>query len=205
MLKRIIWVFLCCWLSSAYATQPTILVMGDSLSAAYGISAEQGWAQLLQRRLSAADYPHQVINDSVSGDTTHNALARLPNVLSHYQPTVVILELGGNDGLRGLSLQKMQANLSQMVELVQKQGAKVLLLGMRIPPNYGPLYTQHFEKVFRDVAEQYKIAFEPFFLSDVADQPDLMQNDGIHPNATAQPLMLEKVWDDLKPLLNKAG
>lgn len=205
MLKRTIWLFLCCWLSSAYATQPTIVVLGDSLSAAYGVLSKQSWTHLLQQRLTIEQYPHQVINDSISGDTTQGGLTRLPGILTRHQPDVVILELGGNDGLRGLSLQKMQANLAQMVELAQAQGAKILLLGMKIPPNYGPLYTQHFEQVFREVAARYQIAFEPFFLEDVVDRPELMQNDGIHPNATAQPLMLDRVWDDLKPLLNTAS
>jgi acyl-CoA thioesterase-1 len=202
MLKRGFIAILCLLMSHLVtAAEATILVMGDSLSAAYGVPTEQGWTQLLQQKLTAQAYAYQVVNASISGDTTHNGLSRLPAALAQHTPDILILELGGNDGLRGLSLSTMQSNLIEMIALAHEQNAQVLLLGIKIPPNYGPAYTQRFEQVFATVAEQTKVAFEPFFLAEITENPDLMQADGIHPNAAAQPLMLEHIWDDLEPLL----
>lgn len=204
MLKRGLIAILCVFVSHLHAAEATILVLGDSLSAAYGVPTEQGWTQLLQQKLAEQGAVYQVVNASISGDTTHSGLSRLPAALAQYTPDILILELGGNDGLRGLSLSKMQSNLTDMIELAHAQDTQVLLLGIKIPPNYGPAYTQRFEQVFQTVAEQTGVAFDPFFLAGIADNPDLMQADGIHPNADAQPLMLAHVWDDLEPLLQQA-
>lgn len=185
------------------APAPVIVVLGDSLSAAHGIARAQGWVALLEQELDKQGYPHTLINASISGDTTSGGLRRLPKLLSEHQPTIVIIELGGNDGLRALSVKAMQGNLIAMVKQSQAAGAKVLLLGMRIPSNYGPDYTQAFHAVFPAVAKQTGAALVDFFLQPVALQRDYFQADGIHPNAQAQPLLLEHVWPRLKPLLSK--
>jgi acyl-CoA thioesterase I len=182
-------------------TSPVILIIGDSLSAGYGIKTEESWPHLLQKQLSEQNHIHRVINDSISGNTTHNGLSRLSNSLQQHQPHIVILQLGGNNGLRGLSLKQMRNNLIQMIEQIQAQNAKLLLLGIKIPPNYGAAYTERFEAIFTELAQQYTLAFEPFFLAGVADNPELMQNDGIHPNSAAQSVMLDNVWRVLEPLL----
>ncbi|OUD14672.1 arylesterase [Thioflexithrix psekupsensis] len=183
-------------------TAPTILIIGDSLSAGYGMKAEESWPHLLQKKLQEQKSSYRVINDSISGNTTHNGLSRLPDSLKQYQPDIVILQLGGNDGLRGLSLKQMRDNFIQMIEKIQNQGAKLLLLGIKIPPNYGAAYTERFEAIFLELAEQYKLPFEAFFLAGVADNPELMQSDDIHPNAAAQPIMLNNIWQVLEPLLS---
>lgn len=182
---------------------PTILVYGDSLSAGYGIPRDQGWAELLQRRLAEQGYPHQVANASVSGETTGGGLARFNKTLQQTQPTLVILELGANDGLRGLPVADMQRNLSAMIETARKQDAKVLLLGMRIPPNYGPQYTRAFFDSFHTVADRYKLPLVEFFLDGVAGQRQLIQDDGLHPNVEGQPRLLDNVWPELQPMLGK--
>lgn len=182
-------------------TAPGILVTGDSLSAAYGMPLEQGWVALLQKKLQEAGYPQQVINTSVSGETTSGALARLEQELQRYQPQIVIIELGGNDGLRGLSLSKLRSNLQKMVQLSQQAGIKVLLLGMRLPSNYGATYTEQFHQSYQDVAAQMNIAIVPFFLEPIALERKLFQDDGVHPSAEAQPLLLNVVWPKLEPLL----
>ncbi len=184
--------------SSASAEKPVMLVWGDSLSAAYGIPLEQGWVSLLGKRLEDT---HTVINGSISGETTAGGLTRLPAALKLHQPDYVLLELGANDGLRGLSIQRMQANLQQMLELSQAAGAKPVLLGIRIPPNYGPVYTEKFEQVFVDLAEKYKLPLLPFLLEGVALDDALMQADGLHPTAEAQPKILEHVWSVLAEVL----
>lgn len=185
------------------ATPPRVLVVGDSLSAAYGLSRSDGWVRLLGERLRRQGYPHEVVNASTSGETTRGALARLPRALERHAPEVVILELGGNDGLRGITLEEMERNLARMVELSQAAGARVLILGMRLPPNYGPAYTERFHAVFRRVADRYGAALVPFFLDGVAMDRALMQADGIHPTAQAQPRLLENVWPALEPLLGR--
>ncbi|HEY0746901.1 MAG TPA: arylesterase [Steroidobacteraceae bacterium] len=190
--------------ASAHAEDPVILVFGDSISAGYGLAhAEQGWVELLKTRLKAQGYGYQVINASVSGETTAGGLARLPRALALHQPKIVILELGGNDGLRAMPVAQMRANMGQMVELATAAGAKVLLLGMRMPPNYGTEYTDQFALVFSDLARAKKVALVPFLLADIALSQNLLQGDDIHPNGAGQPILLDNVWPALKPLLHK--
>lgn len=185
-----------------FASAKTILILGDSLSAGYGIDAKQGWVNLLQQRLDQ-QYPkqHKVVNASVSGETTSGALARLPKLLQTYQPEIVVIELGGNDGLRGQPPQMIQKNLAQLVQLSQKQQASVLLFGMKIPPNYGTAYSSAFEKNYKVVSQQYKVKLLPFFLEGVAGHKNLIQNDQIHPNAKAQPILLNLAYPYIKGAL----
>jgi acyl-CoA thioesterase I len=191
---------------AAPAETPVILVFGDSISAGYGLAhVEQGWVALLQTRLKEQAYGYQVVNASVSGETTAGGLARLPRALMLHQPKIVILELGGNDGLRALPIAQMRANLLHMVDLALAAGAKVLLLGMRMPPNYGPDFTEQFRASFSDLARDRKLALVPFLLNDVAQFPNLMQADGIHPNELGQPKLLDNVWPTLKPLLQPSA
>jgi acyl-CoA thioesterase I len=189
--------------ASARAAAPVILVFGDSISAGYGLPLEQGWVELLNTRLKSQGYGYQVVNASVSGETTAGGLARLPRALDLHHPRIVILELGGNDGLRGLPIAQMRANLTRMIDLSTAAGAQVVLLGMRMPPNYGPEYTQQFAMVFSDLAAGKKAALVPFLLTNIALSPALLQADDIHPNAQGQPILLENVWPALKPLLHK--
>jgi acyl-CoA thioesterase-1 len=189
---------------SAKAETPVILVLGDSISAGYGLAhVEQGWVALLQSRLKEQEYGYQVVNASVSGETTAGGLARLPRALALHQPKIVILELGGNDGLRALPIAQMRANLARMVDLSSAAGAKVLLLGMRMPPNYGPDFTEQFRMSFSDLARDKKLPLVPFLLNDIALFPNLMQADGIHPNELGQPKLMDNVWPALKPLLQR--
>jgi acyl-CoA thioesterase-1 len=188
---------------AAATPAPAILVVGDSISAGYGLAANEGWVALLQSRLKSQGYGYRVVNASVSGETTTGGLARLPRALSVHRPAIVIIELGGNDGLRGLPLETSRANLERMINLSKGAGARVLLLGMKIPPNYGARYSEGFEKVFRDLARQHKLAFEPFFLSKIALEQGMIQEDGLHPTAKAQPVMLDTMWPALKPLLTR--
>jgi acyl-CoA thioesterase-1 len=191
--------------AAADAAMParTILVLGDSISAGYGINLEDGWVALLEKRLKAQGYGYRVVNASVSGETTSGGLQRLPRALSLHKPAIVVLELGGNDGLRGLPISTTRDNLNRMVELSLAARARVLLLGMKVPPNYGSRYTESFEQVFADLARRKKLAFIPFFLDKVALAPGLMQADGLHPTAEGQPLMLEAVWPTLETRLLK--
>jgi acyl-CoA thioesterase-1 len=189
--------------AAARAEAPVILVFGDSISAGYGLAPEQGWVELLKTRLKTQGYGYQVVNASVSGETTAGGLARLPRALELHHPGIVVLELGGNDGLRALPIAQMRANLAQMLDLSGAAGAKVLLLGMRMPPNYGPEYTKQFAMVFSDLAAEKKAALVPFLLTNIALSPDLLQGDDIHPNALGQPVLLDNVWPALKPLLHK--
>lgn len=175
--------------------------MGDSLSAAYGIPLETGWVQLLQSRLRDQGYPHRVVNGSVSGETTSGGLARLPAALARHRPGIVLVELGGNDGLRGLPLKQLRANLVQIARQVRKAGARPVLFEMRIPTNYGAAYADGFLKTFGAVARQQRAALVPFFLGGLLDRPGMFQEDGIHPTIEAQTRMLETVWPVLKPLL----
>lgn len=179
----------------------TLLVVGDSISAGFGLDTQQGWVDLLAARLQQQGSDLKVVNASISGDTSSGGLARLPALLAEHQPALVILELGGNDGLRGQPLEQLQQNLAAMVQQSQKAGAKVLILGMQLPPNYGARYTKAFAQVYLNVAAELDVALLGFFLQGVGGQPGLMQADGIHPNAKAQPLLLENVWPVLKPLL----
>jgi acyl-CoA thioesterase-1 len=188
---------------AASASAPTILVLGDSLSAAYGIRLEQGWVALLQARLRAKGYGHRVVNASSSGETTGGARARLPRALALHRPAVVVVELGGNDGLRGLPVADIRANLDAIISDSQRAGARILLVGMRIPPNYGPAYTDAFHGLFGELARARKVPLVPFFLADVALVDGMMQEDGLHPTAAAQPRLLDEVWPALEPLLRK--
>ena len=179
----------------------SILVFGDSLSAGFGISPQDGWVALLRTRLAEQGYGYRVINASISGDTTRGALSRLPRALKLHAPKIVILELGGNDGLRGFPLQSVRANFEQMIELSLGAGARVVLLGIRLPANYGADYTQKFHASYHELAEKYELTLSPWFLEGVALDPTLMQEDGIHPNSAGQPRLLENVWAVLKPQL----
>ena len=182
------------------AHSPSLLVVGDSLSAAYGIEREEGWVNLLADRLEGEV---QVINASISGETTSGGLQRFADILGQQQPDIVLIELGGNDGLRGLSPNQMQANLATMIEQSQEADARVLLLGIDIPPNYGQAYRDAFTGVFHSLAEEYDVPLVPFLLEDIALNDALMQSDGIHPTADAQPIILDNVWPALEPLLEK--
>jgi acyl-CoA thioesterase I len=191
--------------SAAVAQTPveakTILVIGDSISAGYGIQREAGWVALLSARVAAIKPPSQVVNASISGDTTAAALARMPRMLEVHKADIVLIELGGNDALRGYPIDRIEQNLDEMVALAKTAGASVVLLGMEIPPNYGARYTQAFRTLYADVAKQANVAFVPFLLDGVATDASLMQADGIHPTAAAQPRLLENVWPTLKSLL----
>lgn len=173
---------------------PKVLVLGDSLSAAYGIPMQQGWVTLLQKRLAAKGYPHKVINASISGDTTRGGLSRLAPALKTYKPAVVLIELGANDGLRGQPADKMAQNLTQMIELCRSVDARPVLFEMRIPPNYGPEYVKNFFKTFGAVAKATKTPLVPFFLGAFANDPKSFQDDGIHPTAAVQAQMLDAAW-----------
>ncbi|MEH6388363.1 MAG: arylesterase [Pseudomonas profundi] len=202
-LKRCLATCLFCLLAFPAAAAQNILIVGDSISAAFGLEIEQGWVALLQERLREQGYPHQVVNASVSGDTTAGGRARLPALLDKHQPELVVIELGGNDGLRGLPPTQMKQNLSAMVSKARDAGADVVLLGMRIPPNYGVRYTRAFEQVFADIQGEQNIPLMPFFLADVAEVADLMQSDRIHPTAKAQPTLLENAWPLIKAWLDQ--
>ncbi len=189
---------------AARAQAPVILVFGDSISAGYGLeSVDSGWVELLRTRLKTEGYGYQVVNASVSGETTAGGLARLPRALQQHRPQIVILELGGNDGLRALPIPQMRDNFARMIDLATHAGAKVLILGIRIPPNYGPQYTSRFEAVYGDLARADKLPLVPFLMDRIALQPELMQGDDIHPNVKGQPILLDNVWPVLQPMLRK--
>lgn len=186
--------------SAANEATSNILVLGDSLSAGYGIKVDEGWVNLVQQRLGT-DYSYQLINASVSGETSGGGLARLPALLAKHQPKLVIIELGANDGLRGYPINIMRQNLSKIIQLSQDANARILLLGMQIPPNYGARYTKVFATTYADLARDKKLAWIPFFLDGVAGHAQLMQRDGLHPTAEAQAILAETVWSALEPLL----
>ena len=196
-LARTILFCMLCFSATAGAKQ--VLVFGDSLSAGYGMTLQQGWVHLLRERLVRHNI--SVVNGSVSGEITANGAKRLPGVLARENPDLVIIELGANDGLRGMRLDAMYSNLNQMIQQSLQSNARVLLLGMKIPPNYGPQYTEQFHAVYTRLATQYDIAFVPFFLEKVMEQANLFQSDNIHPNAAAQSLLLETVWPEVSALV----
>ena len=173
---------------------PTVLIFGDSLSAGYGIDVDQSWAALLQTRLKQQGYEHRVVNASISGETTEGGATRIDAALRTFSPELVILELGGNDGLRGFPPARMRTNLERIVASAEQSGAAVVLLGIRIPSNYGPRYSRAFERVFRDVAENRDIAWVEFFMDGIALNDELLQADRIHPTAEAQPILLDNAW-----------
>lgn len=183
------------------AAAGTVLIVGDSISAGFGLDTRKGWVALLEQRLKNEGFDDTVVNASISGDTSAGGLARLPAALVAHKPEVVIIELGGNDGLRGQPPAQLQQNLASMIQQSRDSGAKVLLLGMQIPPNYGKRYVEAFNKVFGDVAQEKKVPLVPFFLEGVGGHPELMQADGLHPAVGAQDKLLENVWPSLKPLL----
>ena len=189
----------------ANGTHYTVMVYGDSLSAAYGMEESQGWVVLLQQRLDQLGLPVNVVNGSVSGETTSGGLGRLPGMLETYQPDLVVLELGGNDGLRGLPLHLIRDNLNAMIDLAEDAGARVVLAGIQIPPNYGPRYTTPFFEQFEEIAEARNLPLIPFLIDGIPQQPSLMQDDGIHPKAEAQSMILDNVWPVLEPLLKTHG
>jgi len=178
-----------------------IVVVGDSLSAAYGIDRQRGWVALLQQRLQERRLDYRVVNASITGDTTRGGLSRLPATLDRERPGVLVIALGGNDGLRGFAPEQTRSNLRAMIELGREAGARVLLLGIRLPANYGKAYGEKFHRIYRDLAEEQQVALVPFFLEGVAETRALMQADGIHPGESAQPRILDNVWAGLEPLL----
>lgn len=187
----------------AAAGKPVILVLGDSLSAGYGIPVEQGWVARLQQRLDAEGYGYTVVNASVSGETTGGGLERLPRALSLHKPAIVVVELGGNDGLRGLPVAELRLNLEGLITASRAAGAQVVLTAIRIPPNYGPQYTEQFYEVYATLAREQRLAWVPFLLEGIALRDELFQGDGIHPDLQAQPILLDNVWPALEPLLER--
>lgn len=191
------------WSAPAIAENPKILIYGDSLSAAYGIPQQQGWATLLQKKLQLEQYRYDVINASISGETSSGGASRIASTLKQIKPKIIILELGANDGLRGLPIKEMTGNLSAIIQQSKKSGAKILLIGMRIPPNYGPQYTEAFNQTYQKLSLEHKISLVPFMLDNIAAKPNLIQEDGLHPNVLGQPLILENIWPKLQRLLKK--
>ena len=201
-----LWLLLCIGgASAAAASAPVILILGDSISAGYGLPAGSAWPVLLQRRLATERYAHTVVNASISGDTTAGGRARLDALLAQHRPAITVIELGGNDGLRGGSVEAMRQNLDAMSASAQKAGSQVLLVGMRMPPNYGPAYVQRFDASFAEVAKARKAALVPFLFEGIADNEAMFQADRIHPVQSAQPQLLDNVWRALKPLLGAPG
>jgi acyl-CoA thioesterase-1 len=190
-------------LAAQAAPVPTVMVFGDSLSAGYGIDVDQSWTSLLQSRLKAEGYEHRVVNASISGETTEGGKTRIPAALANFSPDLVILELGGNDGLRGFPPDVMKTNLRAIIETTRASGAAVVLLGIRIPTNYGPRYRQAFEGVYRDLAAELGVPWIEFFMDGIALNDSLLQDDGIHPNAEAQPMLLDNAWPIIEQTLSE--
>ena len=188
---------------SASKTPAAILVLGDSLSGAYGISTEQGWVALLQQHIMDQGYQYRVINASVSGDTTRTGLSRIEAALQQHQPEVVVIALGGNDGLRGLAFSEIDNSLGRIIQQCLESDTEVLLVGVRLPPNYGPVYNQKFAALFENLSSRYGVALVPRMLDQVADYRELLQADGIHPTAEAQPQIMKNIWVGLGPMLEK--
>ena len=189
--------------SSAYSAPKTVLVVGDSLSAEYGIARGAGWVALLEQKLKAENIPARVVNASISGETTIGGRTRLPALLDQHKPNIVVIELGANDGLRGLPVASAEGNLRAMVDMAQKKNAKVMLVGMRMPPNYGRAYTESFFKMFKKLSSDTKSPLVPFMLEGVADKPSLFQQDRMHPTAAAHPIILNNIWPQFAPLVKK--
>lgn len=204
MIRRLLLVLLLLPTLPGGASDRSILVLGDSLSAAHGIDQDAGWVALLRSRLDQQGWGYRVVNASISGDTTQGGLTRLPAALDRHHPTILIVELGGNDGLRGIALAETRSNLAHIVHMAKRRGIRVLLIGVRLPPNYGAVFTKRFQALFHEVAQSTAIPLVPKLLAGVAEDWDLMQADGIHPTAAAQPRLLANVWPKLKPLLQPA-
>jgi acyl-CoA thioesterase-1 len=200
MLKRVLVVFCLC-LPLCAGAAPLIMVFGDSLSSAYGLPQEAGWVSLLKKRLQQEQLDYQVINTSVTGETTRGGLSRIAQSLATHHPAIVILELGGNDGLRGQPVEATRYNLEGIIKACQLHGAKVLLIGMRLPPNYGTAYTQKFQSIYPELAKRYTLPLMPYMLEGFGHDPAMFQPDRIHPAAAAQPIILDNIWKTLKPLL----
>lgn len=200
-MTKFLWMVIMALMSQTLMAK-SIVVLGDSISAGYGIEVEQGWVALVQKKLHDTQHDFTIANASISGDTSSGGLARIDALLSQHKPSVFILELGANDGLRGLPPALLKSNLAEMIRRAKQANAKVLLLGIKIPPNYGKRYIELFYNVYPQLAEEMKVAFIPFLLDDIALTTGLMQADGLHPNAQAQPIMAEKIWQQLLPLLN---
>jgi len=190
--------------ATEHLDSPVLLVLGDSLSAAYGLPLDQGWVNLLQNRIREQDLPHQVVNAAISGDTVAGGLSRLPTLLADHRPKILLIELGANDGLRGFPPSRIEDDLVTLVEHAQAADAQVVLIGLRLPPNYGSAYTERFQRLFATVAERTGVNLVPRLLAGVAEDLALMQADGLHPTAEAQPIILETVWPVLAPLLHGA-
>jgi acyl-CoA thioesterase-1 len=205
-MRKLVTLFLFLLAIPAWAAEvPTVLVFGDSLSAGFGIDVDQSWTALLQSRLQGQGYEHQVVNASISGDTTEGGASRIHSALERFGPSVVILELGGNDGLRGIPTERMRRNLRFIIESSKSRGAAVVLLGIRIPPNYGVRYTRAFENVYRELASEFDVPWIEFFMDGIATDEDLMQDDGIHPNADAQPILLDNAWPIIQQALEQTN
>ena len=185
------------------ADVPAVLVFGDSLSAGYGIDVDQSWPALLQSRLASLGYEHRVVNASISGETTEGGVTRIESTLDNFSPDLIILELGGNDGLRGFPPERIRENLRKIIESSKTEGTAVVLLGIRIPTNYGPRYTKAFEDVYRELAQQLNVPWIEFFMDGIAMNDDLLQDDGIHPNALAQPILLNNAWPIISAALDE--
>jgi acyl-CoA thioesterase-1 len=198
---RSLGLFLLFWVSGVHARDSVILVLGDSLSAAYGIAIDQGWVAQLQQRLDTEKRGYQVVNASITGETTHGGLTRLAPLLSEHQPAIVIVELGANDGLRGQPVDDIRENLRTIVAAAKHAGAKVLLVPMRLPPNFGPVYVRRFESTYAELSRSESIPVSTFILEGVADRPELIQEDHLHPRAEAQSRMLSNIWPGLEPML----
>lgn len=205
MFKRLL--LMVCFLLWGAAAQaaPVVLVFGDSLSASYGIPANEGWVSLLEQRIHQKKPGYRLVNASISGETTSGGRYRIEQLLAEHRPAVVILELGVNDGLRGLPLDAAASNLNAIIAACRNRKARVLLIGMRLPPNYGTAYATKFQAIYQQAAQRHKIPFLPFLLEGFADNPELFQADGLHPNAAAQPLIMERVWKILQPILATSG
>mgnify|MGYP006272274009 CR=1 FL=1 len=200
-LRRLLLLCLMLCAPAAYSASKTLLVLGDSISAEYGLARDSGWVSLLQKRLADDKLAVLVVNASISGETTAGGLTRLPALLQQHKPAVLIIELGGNDGLRGLSLAATQANLREMIKAAERIGARVLLLGMRVPPNYGPDYSKRFAAMYQGLARERNVKLVPFLFAGLEDTERFFQQDRIHPNQRAQSVMLDNVWPSLRTLL----
>ena len=186
---------------AAASAAPTLLVFGDSLSAGYGLTPGSGWVNLLEQRMKSAGYAYRIVNASVSGETTAGGATRIEAALREHRPAIIVIELGGNDGLRGLPIEQMRKNLAAIIETSERRGAEPILLGMRLPPNYGTSYTTKFQDMYSGLARRYKIPLVPFLLERIAARADYFQLDMVHPTAAAQSLILEEVWTHLEPVL----